>query len=116
MPILTVSDTTHRVPDLPAHKPVIRLDDPSIHEELDAMVASVGQLDYQIPDHVMMTTMAYMARLTELWMFASRMEHRHRHAKLLKNQVQKVMDLMDFEFKAASRVLESMKFELETSK
>lgn len=117
MPTLKVrGERGHIVPDLAAHAPVTDLSDADVQEELDAMVASVRQLDYEIPDHVMTTAMAYMARLTELWMYASRNEHRHKGARLLKAQVQKVMDLMDFEFKGASRVLETMKFELETSR
>ncbi len=116
MPLLTSGDRDHIVPDLAAHAPVANLRDAEVEEELDAMVTSVGQLDYQLPDQVMVTTMAYMARLTEMWMHMSRNEGRHKRAKLLKVQVQKVMDLMDFQFKAASRILETMKFEMELSK
>ena len=116
MPKLTVAGESFIVPDLDAHIPVTSLTEPDIHTELDAMVISMGQLNYNLPDQVMVTAMAYMARLTEMWMVSSRLEVRVRGARLLKSQIQKVMDLMDFEFKAASRVLESMKMEMELSK
>ena len=116
MPILKADERGHIVPDLEAHVPVTNLRDVEVEEELDAMVTSIGQLNYQLPDQVMVTTMAYMARLTEMWMHMSRNEGRHKRAKLLKVQVQKTMDLMDFQFRAASRILETMKFEMELSK
>lgn len=116
MPVLTSDGRGHIVPDLAAHSPVSNLQDAEVEEELDAMVASMQQLDYQLPDQVMVTATAYMARLTEMWMHMSRNEGRHKRAKLLKAQVQKVMDLMDFQFRAASRILETMKFEMELSR
>lgn len=91
--------------------------DASLEEELDAMVEALKVLDPTAPDLIMSTCMALMARCTELYLQLVRIEGTHRKARVFRtSQLQKVMDLIDFEFKGASRLIEVRRQEVELSK
>lgn len=91
--------------------------DASLEEEMDAMVASLRLLDAAAPDMIMANCMALMARCTEIYLQLVRIEGFHRRARVFRTtQLQPVMDLIDFEFKGASRLIEVRRQEVELSK
>lgn len=90
---------------------------PSIEDEIDAMVAAVVEFDATEPDVIMSVSMALMGRCTEIYLQLVRIEHTSRKAKALRTmQLQKVMDLLDFQFKGASRLIEVRKQEIELTR
>lgn len=90
---------------------------PTIEEELDTMIQTVGELDSGQPDVVISTCMALMARCTEIYVNLVRLEHEHKKARFIRTmQLQKVMDLLDFNFKGASRLVEVARQELDTTR
>jgi hypothetical protein len=90
---------------------------PGLEEEIDAMLQSITQFDASAPDEILAACMAYMGRCTELFVQLVRIEGVHRRAKAFRTmQLQKVMDLIDFEFKGASRLIEVRRQELDTSR
>lgn len=115
---LQVNEGSHTVPTVPAHKPVSDLPfGASVEEEIDAMITSIKQFDGSAPDILMSTCMAYQARCTELYIQLVRIEPMERKAKVFRvTQLQKVMDLIEFEFKGASRLIEVRRQEMELSK
>lgn len=89
----------------------------NLYDEVGAMVTTIQGLDYSQPDQVMVTCMAYMARCTEMWIQLIRVESSSRKAKAFRTQqLQKVMDLIEFEYKAASRLIEVARQEVELSR
>lgn len=89
----------------------------SIEEELDGMLASVAELDPSQPDIIISTCMALMARCTELYIELVRLESKYGRAKFVRTmQLQKVMDLLDYQFKGASRLVEVARQELDTTR
>lgn len=118
MPKLQVNDGPHLVPNVTAHINITTLDATStIEDELSAMVRTLVEMDGHTPDVFMSTCMALMARCTELWLQLVRIEGRHRKAKAIRTmQLQRVMDLIDFESKSASRLIEVRRQEIELSK
>ena len=81
------------------------------------MVAALKNSDPSAPDLIMSTSMALMARCTEIYLQLVRIEGTHRKARVFRTtQLQKVMDLIDFEFKGASRLIEVRRQEVELSK
>lgn len=92
-------------------------DTPNIEDELDVMVEAVRELDPARPDMILSTCMALMARCTEIYLNLVRLETQHRKAKFIRTQqLQKVMDLLDFHFRGASRLVEVARQELDMSK
>ena len=90
---------------------------PNLEQELDVMVQAVQDLDASQPDIVIATCMALMARCTEIYLDLVRLEGEHRKAKFIRTmQLQKVMDLLDFQFKGASRLVEVARQELDTTR
>ena len=89
----------------------------TLEQELDAMVDSINSLDPSQPDIIMAATMAYMGRCTEMYLKLVRIEGNNRQARFVRTmQLQKVMDLLDFQFKGASRLIEVRRQEVELSK
>ena len=85
--------------------------------EIEAMVHTIQSLDYDQPDIVMTTCMAFMARCTEMWIQLIRIEASNRRAKSFRTmQLQKVMDLIEFEFRGASRLIEVRRQDVELSR
>lgn len=81
------------------------------------MVSSIKNLDFNQADVVMAMCMGYMARCTEVWLQLLRIEGQHRKAKTFRvMHLQKVMDLIEFEYKAASRLIEVRRQEVELSR
>ncbi len=88
-----------------------------IEAELDDMVEAVSNLDPGMPDEIIMVCMAYMARCTEMHLQIIRVEGKDRKLKWLRTaQLQKLMDLLDFTYKAASRLTELRRQDIELSK
>lgn len=86
-------------------------------DELDTMVEAVRQLEGTTPDIVISTCMALMGRCTEMYIQLVRMENSYRRARFIRTQqVQKLMDLLDFQFKGASRLVEVARQELDTTR
>lgn len=89
----------------------------TLEDELDAIVDVMKSLASQPPDVMLSTCMALMARVTEIHLGLVRLEPSMRKAKALRTiQLQKVIDLIEFEFKAASRLVEVRRQEIELSK
>lgn len=89
----------------------------SLEEELDGMVHTIESLDPGEPDVIMATCMALMARCTEIYLNLVRIEAENRRARVFRTtQLQKVMDLIDFQFRGASRLIEVRRQEVELSK
>jgi hypothetical protein len=112
MPILRATD--HEKPqDLLAELTA----DSTLEDELDAMVSSVKECDPSAPDVIMSLCMALMARCTEIHLQLVRIEGTHRRARVFRaDQLKPVMDLLDFEYKAASRLIEVRRQEVELSR
>lgn len=104
----------------PALKPVPEIpafESGTLDDEVLAMVDTIQHLDYSQADVVMTTCMAYMARCTEIWLQLFNIEAQFRKAKTFRvMQLQKVMDLIEFEYKAASRLIEVRRQEVELSR
>ncbi len=89
----------------------------SLEDEIIAMVTTITNLEFTQADVVMTTCMGYMGRCTELWLQLLRIEGSHRKSKTLRvMHLQKLMDLIEFEYKAASRLIEVRRQEVELSK
>lgn len=89
----------------------------SLEDEVIAMVTSIKELDFSQADVVMAMCMGYMARCTEIWLQLLGIEGTHRKAKTFRvMHLQKVMDLIEFEYKAASRLIEVRRQEVELSR
>lgn len=90
---------------------------PDLEAELDAMISDVRQLSLDMPDEVMRTCTGFLARCTEIYVRIIRVEGREREYRFLRTQqLVKVMELLDFYYKAASRFIEFRKMEMETSR
>jgi hypothetical protein len=112
VPILHTKDT-EKSPDLLAALTA----ESSLEDELDAMVAAVKEIDPSAPDLIMTVCMALMARATEIHLQLVRLESRDRRARIFRaDQLQPVMDLLNFEYKAASRLIEVRRQEVELSR
>lgn len=105
---LQVKDSVHVLPDVAAHQPILDLDHTAtLEDELDAMVASLKIMDTDMPDVIIQSCMAYMARCTEMSLQLSRIEGRLREAKVFRlGQLERVTDLIDFMYRGASRLIE----------
>ena len=91
--------------------------DLDFYDEVEAMVNTIQSVVDAQPDVLMSTCMAFMARCTEIWIQLLRVEATDRKAKSFRTmQLQKVMDLIEFEFRGASRLIEVARQELYLSK
>lgn len=108
----------HLGPSEEATQAVLNLpDSPDLEEELDAMVSDVGEFNFDLPDEVIQGCAAMMARCTELHIRIVRVEGRNRHLKWLRTQqLTKVMELLEFTYKAASRIVEIRRQDTELSR
>lgn len=114
-----MNDGSPIVPNVAAHDSVTNLPfGASAEEELDAMITSLRAIDASsAPDILLSTCMAFQARCTELYVQLVRIEATHRKAKVFRvTQLQKLMDLLEFEFRGASRLIEVRRQEMELSK
>lgn len=115
---VVVQDGPHVVPNAPSHSIVAGLPlDASLQEELDAMLEVLTGIHVEQPDVIMVTCMAFMARCTELHVQLVRVESREGRAlKVRTMQLRPVMELIDFTFKAASRLIEVHRQDMELSR
>lgn len=111
-------DGPHLAPDSSATQAVTSLPvGASVETELDAMVSDIKNIIWDLPDEVMRLCQAYMARCTELNLMLVRVEGRNREAKFLRTQqLARVIDLIEFTYKAASRSVEIRRQDVELSK
>lgn len=121
MPTLRVkerADGPHMLLTTPAHRPVTDLtSSASFEQEIDAMVQSVVQLNYDYMDQVMMTCGSLMARCTEIKLYLIRNEMHDRKLKAIRTlQLEPLMELIDFTFRASSRMVEIRRQDMELSK
>jgi hypothetical protein len=101
----------------PTITPVVAFEGNNLYGEVEAMVQTIQSVIDSQPDVIMSTCMALMARCTEIWIQLLRVEGENRKAKTFRTMhLQKVMDLIDFEFKGASRLIEVARQEVELSR
>lgn len=91
--------------------------DVSLEDEIMAMVVTLRNLEDAMPDVIMSTCMGYMARCTEIHLQIIRVEGSNRRLKTFRvTQLSKVMELIEFQFKGASRLIEVRRQEVELSR
>lgn len=89
----------------------------STEDELDAMVKDLISIDIDFPIDVLRLCQSLMARCTEIHLNLVRIEGSDRGAKFIRTQqLAKVMTLIDFSYKAASRAVEVRRQDVELSK
>lgn len=89
----------------------------TLEDELDEMVAAISSCDPDRPDQALVLSMGLMARCTEIYLKMVRIENDHRKAKVFRTmQLQKVMDLIEFYSKGASRLIEVRRQDVELSR
>lgn len=89
----------------------------SRQDELDNMLAMLVDLSDEMPDVIIRTCMAIMGRCTEMHVEIVRGEVHDRKAKFFRtSQLAKVMELADFMFKGASRLVEVARQEIDLSR
>lgn len=115
---LQVNDGPHLVPEHPALDAVTSLGNTaSLEDEIMTMVTTLRELEDAMPDVIMSACMAFMARCTEIHLQLVRVEGSYRKAKTFRvTQLAKVMDLIEFEFKGASRLIEVRRQDVELSR
>ena len=116
MPVLQTNDAP---PPVEAGQAMLAAvpDEATIEDELEVMVQVIRSLDPGQPDVVIATLMATMARCTELWVQLDQVSGRDRKARALKlGQLTKVMELVEFTYKAASRLIEVRRQDVELSR
>lgn len=118
MKLIAQSDGPHLAPSEAATAAVLGLpDSATLEEELDAMVVDLKNLSLDLPDEVIRMCTSYMARCTELHMKLVRVEGRSRQLKWLRTQqLTKLMELIEFTYRAASRTIELRRQEVELSR
>ncbi len=98
-------------------RPLVAFEGNNLYVEVETMVITIQSVIDLQPDVIMSTCMALMARCTEIWIQLLRVEGQDRRAKTFRTMsLQKVMDLIDFEFKGASRLIEVARQEVELSR
>lgn len=114
-----MNDGSPIMPEVAAHDSVRDLPyGASVEDEIDAMIVALRELDpFAAPDIMLGSCMAFQARCTELYVQLVRIEGAHRRAKVFRvTQLQKLMELIEFEFRGASRLIEVRRQEVELSK
>jgi len=97
--------------------PISKFDGLSLYEEVEAMISTMQDVVDDTPDIMIKTSMALMARCTEIWIQLLRVETVDRKAKAFRTmQLAKIMELIDFEYKGASRLIEVARQEVELSR
>jgi hypothetical protein len=101
----------------PAVQPITDLKpEASIQEELDAMMKALKGMVTEQPDVIIASCMGLMARCTEIKVNLIRLEPQ-RWAKYLRiSQLQPIMELIEFTYKGASRLVEIARLDVELSK
>lgn len=115
---LPVQDGPHLVPNAVQHAPLLSVSrDSSIEDEIDAMLDVMSNMYQQQPDVIIHTCMALMARCTELHVQLVRVEQLEgRATKVRTMQLRPLMEMLDFTFKGASRLVEIYRQEVELSR
>lgn len=118
MPKIAIQDGPHLVPNAPQHAALNELDkNSSLEEEIGAMLGVMRDLYTNQPDVIIFTCMALMARCTELHVQLVRVERLEQSASKVRTmQLRPLMELIDFTFKAASRLVEIARQEVELSR
>lgn len=81
------------------------------------MVSALRGSDPDRPDIVLTVAMALMARCTEIYLTMVRVEADHPKAKVFRTtQLQKVMDLIEFCSRTASRLIEVRRQDIDLSR
>jgi hypothetical protein len=110
----------HILPDVPALRKISDMSaSANLEDELDAIVESLQEMIRagETPDVLMNACMAMQARCTEIYLQLVRIEGKVRKARLFRTaQLQKVMDLLEFTFKGASRLIEMRRQDIELSR
>lgn len=89
----------------------------TLETELDDMVRAIMACDPTRPDEALTLGMALMGRCTEIYLTLVRIENDHRKAKAFRTmQLQKVMDLIEFYTRGASRLIEVRRQDVELSR
>ncbi len=111
-------DGVHLAPSEQATAAVLNLPDvPELEEELDAMLFDLIKAEMELPDEVIRMCAGYMARLTELHVRIVRIEGENRGYRWVRTQqINKVEDLIEFLYKAASRLVEIRRQDTELSR
>lgn len=88
-----------------------------IENELDSILAAARCFSVKPSDVVMMECSAYLARLTELRVLLQRVEHGSReYARVRTTQVQPIADMIELQYKMASRLVEVARQDIELSR
>ena len=116
--VATNGDGPHLAPSEQFHVSTSSLSaESSTEDELDAMVKDLISIDIDLPIEVLRLCQSFMARCTEIHLSLVRIEGRDRGAKFVRTQqLAKVMALIDFSYKAASRAVEVRRQDVELSK
>jgi hypothetical protein len=112
------TDGPHLAPSEQATPAVLALPDaPDLQEELDAMISDLKNLDLDLPDEVIRTCTSLMARCTERHVQLTRVEGSNRHYRGFRTQeLVKVMELIEFTYRSASRLIEIRRQDVELSR
>lgn len=118
MKLVVEGDGPHLAPSEQATRAVLDLpDEPDLEEELDSMVKDLKALNLELPDEVIMVCTAFMARCTELHMKIVRVEGQVRGLKWVRTQqLTKLMELIEFTYRGASRLVEIRRQDAELSR
>lgn len=114
--VASSTDGQHIGPSEDASRAVGALTDVStIEEELDAMISDIKNASLDLPDEMIGLCAAYMARCTEIHVRLIRVGSRAANF-LRTQQLAKVMELLEFSYRAASRIVEIRRQESELSR
>lgn len=81
------------------------------------MLADLLEVDLDLPDEVLKLCTGYMARCTELHIQIIRVEGTNRALKWFRTQqLTKLMELVEFTYRAASRIVEIRRQDTELSR
>lgn len=81
------------------------------------MISDIRELGLDLPDQVIQACTSFMARCTELHVQMVRVEGSSRHIRWVRTQqLTKVMELIEFTYKAASRLVEIRRQDVELSR
>ena len=118
MKVLAGDDGPHLAPSEQATRAVLALPDtPDLQEELDAMISDIKEANLDLPDEVIRMCTSYMARCTELHVRLTRVEGSNRHFRGFRNlELVKVMELIEFTYRSASRLIEMRRQDVELSR
>jgi hypothetical protein len=93
------------------------IDDGSLDEELNSILSSLQGIHQQDLGFQMETYMGLMARCTEIKVYCLEREGRDRKLKVLRTQkLQPIIELVEFLWRGASRLVEMRRIEVELSR